>query len=350
MSPPRSIIISRTDNLGDVMLTLPMAGLLKERFPGITIYFLGKNYTRPLIEASRHVDQFLDREAVLARPDVLRETGAEAIVHVFPDKAVARAAKWAGIPLRIGTSHRLFHLFTCNRLVNLSRKNSDLHESQLNIRLLQPLGIAEVPDLSRIGGWYGMRTDLPLPADLQPHFADGRFRLILHPKSKGSAREWPLENYLALARGLDPAQYRLLITGTGAEGDQVRAQQPGLFELPHVVDLTGKVSLTELVAVIAHADGLVACSTGPLHVAAAMGKRTVGIYPPIRPMHPGRWGPVGPRASYLVLNKDCEDCRQSGDCACIRAIGVAEVRARIVEGGNSEIQGLAQRRGRNTGG
>ena len=337
MSPPRSIIISRTDNLGDVMLTLPMAGLLKERFPGIRVYFLGKSYTRPLIEASRHVDGFLDREAVLARPDALRETGAGAIVHVFPDKAVARAAKRAGIPIRIGTSHRLFHLFACNRLVNLGRKNSDLHESQLNIRLLQPLGVTDVPDLSRIGGWYGMRTDLALPAGLQTHFADGRFRLVLHPKSKGSAREWPPARFLALARSLDPARYCLLVTGTAAEGEQTRLQQPELFGLPHVVDLTGKVSLTELVAVISHADGLVACSTGPLHIAAAMVKRAVGIYPPIRPMHPGRWGPVGPQASYLVLSKDCSDCRRSGDCACIRAIGVAEVRERIVAGGNSGV-------------
>ncbi len=340
MNPPRSIIISRTDNLGDVMLTLPMAGLLKERFPGITVYFLGKSYTRPLIEASRHVDGFLDREAVLARPDALREMGAEAIVHVFPDKAVARAAKRVGIPIRIGTSHRLFHLLTCNRLVNLGRKHSDLHESQLNIRLLQPLGIAEVPDLSRIGGWYGMHTDLALPAGLQPHFTDGRFRLILHPKSKGSAREWPAAHFLALARGLDPAAYCLLVTGTAAEGEQTRLQQPELFELPHVVDLTGKVSLAELVAVIGHADGLVACSTGPLHIAAGMGKLAVGIYPPIRPMHPERWGPVGPRAAYLVFNKDCSDCRQSGDCACIRAIEVGQVRERIVERETLAIKGL----------
>jgi ADP-heptose:LPS heptosyltransferase len=215
--------------------------------------------------------------------------------------------------------------------VNLGRKNSDLHEAQLNIRLLQPLGVTDVPGLPDIGGWYGMRTDLALPVGLQPHFADGRFRLVLHPKSKGSAREWPPAHFLALARSLDPARYCLFVTGTAAEGEQTRLQQPELFGLPHVVDLTGKVSLTELVAVISHTDGLVACSTGPLHIAAAMGKLAVGIYPPMRPMHPGRWGPVGPRASYLVLPKDCSDCRKSGDCACIRAIEVAEVRERIVE-------------------
>jgi len=333
MKPPRSLILSRTDNLGDVMLTLPVAGLLKERFPGIRIFFLGKRYTQPLIEASQHVDAFLDRKAVLANPSLLAQTGADAIVHVFPDREIARAAKRAGIPHRIGTSHRLFHLLTCNHLVNLSRKNSALHEAQLNTRLLQPLGITRVPTLSQLSSWYGMRSDLPLPEALQPYFADGRFRLILHPKSKGSAREWPLENYLALARSLAPAQYQLFVTGTAAEGDQIRGQCPGLLHLPHVADLTGKVSLPELVALISHADGLVACSTGPLHIAAALGKRAVGIYPPIRPMHPGRWGPVGEGASYLCLPKSCNDCRQRGDCACIKAIGVAQVRARITAPG-----------------
>lgn len=331
MKPPRSIIISRTDNLGDVMLTLPLAGLLKDRFPGIKVYFLGKSYTQPLIEASRYVDGFLDREKVLADPASLARTGAEVMVHVFPDKAVAEAAWRAGIRYRVGTSHRLFHWFTCNRLVPLSRKRSDRHEAQLNIGLLQPLGVTDVADLSQITDWYGMRTDLPLPEAVKPYFADARFRLILHPKSKGSAREWPPAKYLALAQSLSPDAYRLFVTGTQAEGEQIRRQQPDLLRLPHVIDLTGKVSLPELVALIAHVDGLVACSTGPLHIAAAMGKLAVGIYPPIRPMHAGRWGPIGRHASCLTLRKECSDCRESGDCACIRAIEVAQVRAKIKE-------------------
>jgi ADP-heptose:LPS heptosyltransferase len=340
MTPLRSLIISRTDNLGDVMLTLPVAGLLKEKFPGIRICFLGKSYTQPLIEASRHVDVFLDREKVLADPTLLRQTGAEAIVHVFPDKAVAKAAKGAGVSLRIGTSHRLFHLFTCNRLVNLSRKNSDLHEAQLNVKLLQPLGIEEVPSLSDLGNLYGMRTGLPLPDELKPHFADGRFRLILHPKSKGSAREWPVRQYFDLAKSLPPEQFLLFITGTQSEGEAIRSQKPELLQLPHVTDLTGKVSLSGLLAVIARSDGLVACSTGPLHIAAAMGKLAIGIYPPIRPMHPGRWAPVGKNALQLSLDKNCSDCRQSGNCACIQAIEVTQVREAIMRYRGADESGI----------
>jgi hypothetical protein len=38
------IILCRTDRIGDVILTLPMAGVLKEKFPGCTVIFLGRNY------------------------------------------------------------------------------------------------------------------------------------------------------------------------------------------------------------------------------------------------------------------------------------------------------------------
>ena len=53
------ILISRTDSIGDVVLTLPVAGILKQTFPGCTIIFLGREYTRAVIEACDHVDQFV---------------------------------------------------------------------------------------------------------------------------------------------------------------------------------------------------------------------------------------------------------------------------------------------------
>ena len=92
-----------------------------------------------------------------------------------------------------------------------------------------------------------------------------------------------------------------------------------------VTDMTGKLSLAELLVFINSCDGLVAASTGPLHIAAALGKRAVGIYAPMRPIFPQRWAPLGANATYLVLDKTCEKCRKSGDCECIRAIRPEQV-------------------------
>ena len=326
---PQRILISRTDNLGDVILTLPVAGWIKQHHPSAQVLFIGKAYTRPLIEASVHVEQFIDREELLSDPALFKSLRADAIVFVFPDHDLARLAFKAGVPVRVGTSHRWFHWLYCNRLVSLSRRNSNQHEAQLNLQLLRPLGLAFSGETEGISALYGMsRIPSVSPSGL---LRPARFHLILHPKSKGSAREWPLENYQALVQALSPDLFQIFITGTAAEGDLVRQQKPQLLQHPHVTDLTGQLSLGQLMAFIAQADGLVACSTGPLHIAAALGKYALGIYPPMRPLHPGRWAPLGKRASWLCLDKACNDCRKTQNCACICSIGVAQVKATVEE-------------------
>src|SRR5438128_909286 len=102
----KKIIISRTDNLGDVVLTLPLAGILKSTIENLEIYFIGKSYTRPIIEASTFIDHFIDKEEILKKPNVLKEIGADAIMYVYPDIDIAKAACNAKIPMRVGTSHR----------------------------------------------------------------------------------------------------------------------------------------------------------------------------------------------------------------------------------------------------
>ncbi len=98
-----------------------------------------------------------------------------------------------------------------------------------------------------------------------------------------------------------------------------------------VINLTGQLSLDELISFIGNTDGLVAASTGPLHIAAALGKKAIGIYAPMRPIHPGRWAPIGEHASYLVWDKACNNCRKSFDCECIRSITPEDVVKQLVE-------------------
>ena len=315
----RTFIISRTDAIGDVVLTLPVAGVLRSLYPSAHILFLGRAYTRDIIDACVHIDGFLDwdqlKEASPARQ--LAATGADTIIHVFPNKSIARAAWQARIPQRIGTTNRLYHWLYCNIRVPLSRKNSPWHEAQLNLRLLEPLGARESYTLEEISGFYGLTRLANLPPAVAALLSPDRFNLILHPKSRGSAREWGLDNFRQLIALLPRERFNIFLTGTAAEG---KLLEPLRQEFPFLTDLTGRLSLGELMSFIARADGLVAASTGPLHLAAALGINALGIYPPIRPMHPGRWAPVGKKAAVFVEKKDCDTCRQTGDCACMRAI------------------------------
>lgn len=91
------------------------------------------------------------------------------------------------------------------------------------------------------------------------------------------------------------------------------------------MDLTGKLSLTEFISFINLCDVLVAASTGPLHIAAALGKKAIGLYSPRRPIHLGRWAPVGKDAHALVFDELCEKCKNKQDCNCIENIEVQKV-------------------------
>ncbi|WEK36729.1 MAG: glycosyltransferase family 9 protein [Candidatus Pseudobacter hemicellulosilyticus] len=325
---PRNIIISRTDSIGDVVLTLPVAAVLKAHFPDCRIGFLGKAYTRPVIEACTYVDTFIDVDSFLKEEVLMAGERPDAIIHVFPLPAIARRARQLGIPLRIGTTNRLYHWFTCNRLVKLSRKKSDLHEAQLNLVLLRPFGIDKQYSLPELGVLTGLEKTVPLPAALQQLLRPDRYNLVLHPKSQGSAREWPMEHYAALVRLLDPARYNIFVSGTAKEGALL---QPLLQELgTAVTDITGQMDLYQFMAFIRAADGLLACSTGPLHLAAAMGKDAFGIYPPVRPIHPGRWAPIGSSIKVFVADQPCENCGNKGaECHCMRAISPEAVQEAI---------------------
>lgn len=56
----KHIILSRTDSIGDVLLTLPMAGILKHYFPDSKISFIGSSYTSAVVNCSKHIDDFID--------------------------------------------------------------------------------------------------------------------------------------------------------------------------------------------------------------------------------------------------------------------------------------------------
>ena len=297
------VLVSRTDRLGDVALTLPLCGLLKERL-GATVAFLGRAYTRPLLEASGAVDEVLDwdlvaGESLARRREFVRAARADVVLHVFPRASIAWAALAAGVPRRVGTTHRWYHWPTCNVREPLERRGSPLHEAQLDVRLaraLLPASDLALP-AAALAPYARLAPRAAVPDAVTPLLAPDRFALVVHPRSSGSAGEWPLEHWRALVEGLDPGRFRVLVTGSAAEG---AAMRPWLDALPaHAHYLTGRLTLAELIAVLARAGGIVAASTGPLHVAALLGRHALGLYAAARPVHAGRWGPIGPRAEVL---------------------------------------------------
>jgi ADP-heptose:LPS heptosyltransferase len=317
------ILLNRTDAIGDLILTLPMVDVIKRQHPDAQVTILGRSYTAPIVAAAALPVGFVDWSELEKKTDsdivaYLKDFSFDAVVHVFPNKRVARLAKKAGIAVRVGTRRRLYHLWTCNRRIKLSRRNSTLHEAQLNIKLLEGLNIPCDVDLTELQNMGQLQARVSLPKTVETLLPKNKPSVILHPKSKGSAREWDIRNFALLAEMLHSQGMEVFVTGTSEEGKRIKSELG--HKIPHAHDVTGTMTLPELITFISHCQALVAASTGPLHIASALGIHAVGMYPPIKPMHPGRWAPIGKNATVLCSEKECSACRKQNSCSCMQEI------------------------------
>jgi ADP-heptose:LPS heptosyltransferase len=271
-------------------------------------------------------------EAVGDPTAFFKREAPDAVIWLPPgNRALARGAKNAGVPLRIGTSHKWFHWLDCNQLVHFSRYHSSLHEAQANFRLLEPFGLKEIPGIAELSRLAALQPDPHAVARM--NFEDGRFNLLIHPKSNGNGREWPLEHFARLAQLLaSRTDIRLWITGSQAEGELLQRAAPGLLAQANVQLLCGSCDLAGLMKLMAQSQGLIASGTGPLHLAAALGVPALGLFPPRRPIHPQRWQPLGARAEYLCLPQECsKPCQDASDCACMAALTPEMVSQRVLQ-------------------
>jgi ADP-heptose:LPS heptosyltransferase len=317
MHSPKQILISRTDAIGDVCLTLPVCQAIKLAFPTAQLTYLCKQYTAPVVACFEPIDHILTIEQLEQASNTERAAQLgqfDIVLHLFPNKRVAKWCKQVKIPMRIGTAHRFFHLYTCNFRPRFTRKRSDLHEAQLNFKLLAPLGISQIPSMKDLNGNLAFIAPRP---DKSMDVQDWSRAVLVHPKSNGSGVEYPLEQYFAFALALVEKDYQVYFTGTEKEGSQFRDQIP---EHPAIIDATGQWDLPTFIAIIAQSKALVACSTGPYHIAGLCGIPAIGLFAQRKPIHPGRWAALGARSIALTAQKSCEACAAGQFCNCIEEI------------------------------
>lgn len=328
----KRILISKPTALGDVMVALPMATLLKKMDPTCHITFLARNYTRDLIEHYQDVDQFLDWEALKDLPDdtaaqQLAQHNIDICLHITPNKQIMRLTKLANMPVRIGTMRRWYGLLYCNRWMSITRKNVPLHEAQLDLQMLWLLGGKRIYSLHEIAHNYRFKSLPALPPEVQTQLDPNRFRLLIQPRTQGQVQghawNWTLNAFTQLIRQLPVDQFQVIITGSAAEGKFLREE--GFFSEPGLLDLCGKLTIAELLQCISQANGMIAASTGPMHLAAALGSPVLGLFPPMRPYNTLRWGPVGLRAEALEPLRDCSTLHRPAQCRCIELITPAQV-------------------------
>lgn len=338
MKAPKNILIVRTDRLGDLILTLPLAAAIRKKYPAARITFLVRKYSSPLLQNHPYIDEVLllhEEEGnipVGLNKKMLAEKNFDCAVAVSPDFKIALVLFLAGIPVRIGTGYR-WYSFLFSEKVFEHRKTAEKHEAEYNYALLRHIGITE--PFTQSNAVYGLKADsaalksvsgiLQSEAEVFPE----KF-VIIHPGSGGSAVDLPLAKFKELAIYLaEKGNNHIILTGSEKELNLCAE----LEIKGKTTNLAGKLSVSELTALISMSRLFISNSTGPLHIAAAVGIPAVGFFPKILVCSPQRWRPYTEK--YLVFTPpgDCNNCsrEQCEKTDCMNTIDMLHVYNKITE-------------------
>ena len=330
MNSPKNILIVRTDRIGDVVLSLPIASTIKKHYPECRISFLLRDYTKALAENNPFIDEIITLEEKGGKISIPANVSKiknkfDACIVAFPTFPIALILFISGIPIRIGTGYR-WYSFLFNKKVYEHRKYGEHHELEYNIRLLQHLDINEDITGKNVSFGIGVSEESKekISNDLKFLGVDQKDPIIIfHPGSGGSAADLPAMKMKELVGLLCKLPARILITGSGSEKELCKEMTVN----NKAINVAGKFDLRELIALIDRSSILIANSTGPIHIASALGKHVIGFYPKITACSPKRWGPYTEKKIVYQPSIECSNCttKQCKELDCMSSINVEEV-------------------------
>jgi lipopolysaccharide heptosyltransferase II len=163
--------------------------------------------------------------------------------------------------------------------------------------------------------------------------ADTARWLILQPGARWVNKRWPIESFAELARQLavESTELRFAILGGKADiplGEIIARAAPD-----RCLDLTGKTSLLEMVEWIRLSELMVTNDTGPMHVAAALGKPVIALFGPTEPLRTGPYGQV--HRALQLRSLPCvpcfkDTCAFSKPFECLRGLSPSSVFVDVV--------------------
>lgn len=327
MITPKNLLIVRTDRIGDVVLSLPMAGIVKSKYPGCKITFLVRKYTRALVDEHPAIDSVItlkeSNSKILFRENIkyISNGKYDSSIVVSPDFIISLILFFCGIKNRIGTGYR-WYSFLFNHKIFQHRKFAEMHELEFNINMLSVFGINEKVNRENVHFDLIPEENLKVKNALAENgIVDTKPVIIIHPGSGGSAADLPITRFKELVEKLSGNNsVQLIVTGTHSEKELCET----LCISEKIKNFAGMFELKGLISLINQADIFISNSTGPIHIASALSKIVIGFYPKKIACSAERWGPYSNKSFVFKPNNDCQR-EQCIDPECMNSIDIQEV-------------------------
>ncbi len=329
MNKPKNILIARTDRIGDVVLTLPLCSIIKKHYPESRVSFLLRDYTSTLAKGNSFIDEIIILKEKNGKPLIfenikLLKNKFDVCIIAYPTFRIALILFLSGIKIRIGTGYR-WYSFLFNKKIYEHRKDAKYHELEYNVRLLKKIGIDEKvsPNNIHFGIVPSSESIEKVNILLESKNISVNKIIIIHPGSGGSSVDFPISKMKELTKKIsDELDVEILITGSRNEKELCQT----LVVSEKTKNFAGELNLSELIALIDKCKLLIANSTGPIHIAAALDKFVIGFYPNIITCSEERWGPYTNKKVIFKPNINCNSFqKENRETNCMNTIDVKDV-------------------------
>jgi ADP-heptose:LPS heptosyltransferase len=318
----RALVVCNGGGIGDALVATPVMRALRQRYSQVDA--LTTKTQAPAI-GSLAADEVLIDDGSFSRLVARLKSGKyDAAVVTWATARTAVALTFSGIPQRVGQAGRAYStLFT--KRVTLASEHGDHKTRWVQILLEYARALdcdGDETPISPVDS--GAREEATaLLQDLRI----GRRPFMLFHASRGISVErefWPASSMARVAQALRTHFCMpVLLSGSSAESETSAtiARRAG------VNSIAGRTSIRGFAALAERAQLVVAMDSGPMHLAAATGTPTVGIFA-MRPDEPDRWHPTGPRTAVVRSAYPCPSWHTKERCpnfACVRDLDAARV-------------------------
>jgi ADP-heptose:LPS heptosyltransferase len=272
------------------VLTLPVIDTLKKCYPQAEIDFLVNKRVYELVEDYANAHKVISTEDVTsgAIKSLCKSNGYDLAVVVHPRFSIALGLYLGGVKHRLGTAYR-WYSFLFNIKHYQHRKESVKHELEYNLDLLTELEC----DIRYSKPVINVKQVVIKSVSdyLNKRGVNTAKFIVIHIPSLGSAKVWSDENFIKLINLITShSDIQIVLTGTPDDKSQIENAIAKLDNAGNVYPVYD-LNLKHIAALLQLSKLFIGNSTGPIHIAAAVGTFCIGIYSPVRVESAVRWGP-----------------------------------------------------------
>ncbi len=340
MNEIKKVLFVRTDKIGDVLLTTPCLSVLKQNYPDIIIDFLVSQYSAPILKNNPLINEIIiyDEDktinGIINLAIKLRQNNYDVSFLFFVDFIPVLILFLSKIKLRVGPFSKIYSLFLNKRIIQ-NRSQAVKHEAEYNVDLLK--SVFQLKESNLYPTIKLMDNELKEAKNIlkQAGYIENLPIIGVHPSGRGSNLLLPKGKYFEIIDYIIK-RYKdiiVLITGTDSELKPYEKQ----FINNKKIIIPKNYNLRDLSALISFCNLFITNSTGPLHIAAALGIKTISFYSPVKVTKPVRWGPLykDKNIPYKILIPknitECEKCKME-NCPhfnCLSLISNEEIETEI---------------------